>query len=103
MFVSVPAKAPGTVGALARGTHGRLGVERLFHLIGLPLHHPHGHGFVQKLIVLVCAASIHRNADIGGRPGCGRVRVADSAHVLRLKIPLALFANGQAVVGEFDI
>ena len=103
MFVSLSTKAPGPVGPFAGGTDGGLGIKGFPDTIGLPLHHTNCHGLVQIVPIVIETRVVDCNANVGGSPGCRGVRVANTAHIPRFEVLLALFTDRQPRVWELDI
>lgn len=93
MFVAFAAKVARAVGLLAGRADRRLGVEGCLDTVWLPLNHPNSKGLVNVLAVFIGAIVVECKANECRCPRLSGVRVANSAHISSLVIPLALFAN----------
>ena len=102
MLVLISTETPRSIGPFASRANGRFGVKGLHHAVRLPLDHSHRHGLVNVSPVFVETRIVNGNADVGCRPRRRSVGIAHPAHVSRLEVLLALFADGKPRVGKLN-
>jgi hypothetical protein len=103
MLVSFPAKASRSVSTFASGADWRLGVERLFGAVRLPLYHPNSQRFVNIFSMLIRTGVIDGYTYVCSRPGSTCMCIPYTTHVSSLEVLFTFFANSQPRVWKLYI
>lgn len=94
VFVSLSAKAFGTIGTFTGRANGGFAREVLGHCIGLPLYHSERKWLIHIISVLVRTGFVHGYTYVCSRPRRIRMSVSYPTHIASFEVLLALVADG---------